>query len=109
MNTAQRVVLIVALALIVLSGIYPPWVYGLLVGKGYPRIWNPGPRSFLLGPTEHLRFRDWTPGYYTVTLDTRRLSLEWTVIAAAGVAAFVTAGFKKRHRHKSDHSEAQPS
>ena len=111
MNNAQRVVLVVTLVLIVLSGIYPPWVYGrFLPASNATWVLNPGPRSFLFGSAERLSFwarhKDFT---HTVRLDTRRLFMEWTVIAAAGGAAFAGAGFWKKPRRKHDHSEAQPS
>lgn len=101
----QRVILIVAAAAMVVSGLFPPWMFTFhKSGSGFQSersagyaliFWPPNPgfiadhdQVFDLGPVSKGGPFDASCG---VRLDTVRLMVEWICILVAGGAAWVCA------------------
>ena len=91
MRTVQKVVAVLVLGLMGLLAALPPWAYTYQT-PGAARSWRPAPRAFLLTPPEP-RGLDPRDG---VSLDLRRLSVEWAGLAAAGGALIMAAQVLRR-------------
>jgi hypothetical protein len=87
MNTIQRRIILVGLAVIVLMGLFPPWllVYDAEAGHseqstGYRFIVWPGLRQYRDSP------------FWTVQIDLPKLFVQWAVVVAAtGFGVLLTA------------------
>ena len=83
MNKAQRVVVVITLALVVGTGLLPPYRAGQYYRLG---------RAFIFGPPP-VHSSGWHPW-----LDFPRLGFEWLLIVVAGVAAYIAVGRRKPGR-----------
>lgn len=75
MNRTARILLIVGLTAIGLSGLFPPWAYTYQRANANMESTSPAGRSLLFFPPSSSR-----GGYQGRRIDYGRLGLEWVVI-----------------------------
>ena len=86
-NEKQKAILVVGIIIIILMGLFPPWVYTSHYGTTYSEY------SFIATQPEHRRS--------IVKLDSSRLVLQWIVVLIAmGLGIFLTSTQNKEPRNK---------
>jgi hypothetical protein len=88
MNNKQRILIGIAVCLLILTGLFPPW--RTISSKGN----RPGPYSRL-----------WEPPSDNFEIDTTRLGIEWILIAL--VSGALLGLFRKKHRESEPEKQLQ--
>jgi hypothetical protein len=100
---AGKIILVLAALAIVVSGLFPPWLYtiyatGTREEVGYRSEKSAGYHFLLRPPPPEI---DDHPGF-GVKLDGERLLIEWVCIVAAGTAAWTIVGMSLRRVSEAD-------
>ena len=109
MNVKQKVCILIGIALFVLMGILPPWVYRVDMennGAGL-RIEASAGYSLLISPPVPRKRKDhveagfqwreweWRSNFTTVSIDVTRLLIQWAMVVVLVGGLFVTLGERR--------------
>jgi len=113
LNRNQKTVVVLALAIIFIMGICPPWNY-TFKGEGFYSV-RPAGYHFLLMPPETKDHRSSPRSRHNVALDFPRLFLQWFLVVVAGTSVIVFLGRgnvsrreDKKHARELRKKEAPP-